>query len=544
MIIVDPITLGDTSFSRPSVKNVYNGAGALVEVPANTLGVTYDPAELNKAPWALLEPAATNRIRNNTMVGAVVGVPFVNGSLPANWQLDTTAAQKVQIVQVQESGGVNFIDVRFSSTNNDRSYLALYPEPTNGTGVTGAMAGQVWAGSMYAEHVAGNLPQNNVLYVRAIGPAAEVGSWGEFFTPVSSGKQLRSGRVGVVTPALPEPSERVTMFYLASALPIGGSFDFTLRIGLPQLERDRVTSPIKTSNGAVTRSADVVGSVAGLLYSNVPITEPDYSVTATYAKDALVHDPATHNVFKSLIDANKGKPLTDPAAWNPRGATNRWAMLDQYNNTQTANPEEILIVLTPQAISEGLYIGNCDADEIELSVVDQSEGLVASAVTSLVTASGTSSYFDWCFRPADRSDYFVTTSMPPYANALVLVAIRKPGGIPKCGMLAIGAVDEFGPSLYGLSAEGKDYSSTTFNFDGTTNTEIRPYAKRMSVDVQVDNDEIDYIQRKLFQIRQRPIVWIGGPYGATAVFGRYGSFKIVIPGLKKSDMALQIEGSV
>jgi hypothetical protein len=541
MIIVDPITLGDTSFSRPSVKNVYNGNGTLVEVPANTLGVTYDPADLSKAPWALLEPEATNRTRNSTMQGAAAGFP---GALPTTWEDAIIGGLSRQIIGVTKEAGIDCIDLRiFGAISGAASpeYTVLFGSGT----ATAAAAGEKWVSSVFVRISAGTLngitaAEHFVLGFNNLGGLSEARS--KYFTP-SQGPLNENRNVFEHTIAAASTVSIVNRIDLNFGA-VGAAVDVTLRIGLPQFERDRLSSPIKTSNGAVTRAADVVGSAAGLLYSNVPITEPDYSAAATYAKDALVHDPVTHNVFKSLIDANKGKALTDPAAWNPRGATNRWAMLDQYNNTQTIYPEEIIIVLTPQAISEGLYIGNCEADEIELSVVDQSEGLVASEVTSLVTASGTSSYFDWCFRPADRSDYFVTTSLPPYANALVLIAIRKPGGVPKCGMLAIGGVDDFGPSLYGLSAEGKDYSSTTFNFDGTTNTELRPYAKKMSVDVQVDNSEIDYIQRKLFQIRQRPIVWIGGPYGATAVFGRYGSFKIVIPGLKKSDMALQIEGSV
>jgi hypothetical protein len=540
MIIVDPITLGDTSFSRPSVKNVYNGNGTLVEVPANTLGVTYDPADLSKAPWALLESAATNYLRNNTMAGAVAGAP---GTKPSSWGfLDgvdaTVLGISATVVDLPLESGVSCIDLRYQGIANTSGSLYVRFEFNE---TVAAVAGQNWVSSFfYRMRPSSGLPASIRSFVTERSGSSHIQQTNGDAIPVSGLPLARYSQSIQI-------SNSATAFIhagVAIAVVAGQSYDFTLRIGLPQLERDRLTSPIKTSGSTVSRAADIVGTVAGLLYSNVPIAEPDYSAGATYAKDALVHDPVTHNVFKSLIDANKGKALTDPAAWNPRGATNRWAMLDQYNNTQTAYPEEIIIVLTPQAISEGLYIGNCEADEIELSVVDQSEGLVASEVTSLVTASGTSSYFDWCFRPADRSDYFVTTSLPPYANALVLVAIRKSGGVPKCGMLAIGGVDDFGPSLYGLSAEGKDYSSTTFNFDGTTNTELRPYAKKMSVDVQVDNSEIDYIQRKLFQIRQRPIVWIGGPYGATAVFGRYGSFKIVIPGLKKSDMALQIEGSV
>jgi hypothetical protein len=111
-------------------------------------------------------------------------------------------------------------------------------------------------------------------------------------------------------------------------------------------------------------------------------------------------------------------------------------------------------------------------------------------------------------------------------------------------MCAIGPIDEFGPTLMGLSTEGKDYSSTTFNFDGTSSTIVRPYAKRMTCDVMVDIDQIDYLQARLFEIRQKPVVWVGGPYGSTAVYGRYESFKNVIQYATKSLMNLTIGGAV
>jgi hypothetical protein len=291
-------------------------------------------------------------------------------------------------------------------------------------------------------------------------------------------------------------------------------------------------------------AGEVIGTGAGLVYSNVPITEPPYNAGTTYAKDALVYDPVTYNVFQSLAAGNVGKALTDTTAWTPRGATNRRAMLDQYNNTQTTNPDEILMVVSPRAISQGLYLGNMYADEVRISVVDQVEGLVYSEAPSLVESNSGSSFYNWFFKRIKRKDYFLTLKLPVYANALVTISLRKIGGVAKCGMCAIGPTDEFGPTLMGLSTEGKDYSSTTFNFDGTSSTVIRPYAKRMTCDVIVDNGQIDYLQSRLFEIRQKPIVWVGGPYGSTAVYGRYESFKNVIQYATYSLMNLTIGGAV
>lgn len=295
---------------------------------------------------------------------------------------------------------------------------------------------------------------------------------------------------------------------------------------------------------ALLDAGEVIGAGTGVVYSNAPIDVQAYNAATSYAKDSLVYDPILHNVFQSLIDANKGKALTDTTAWTPRGAINRWAMLDEYNNTQTSCPDEILLVMAPQVISQGLYLGNLVADEVRVSVVDAVDGVVFNAVASLIDSNSGSSFFNWAFKRIKRRTYFFTLQLPVYANALVTICIRKIGGIAKCGMCALGPVDDFGPTLLGLSTEGKDYSTTNFNFDGTSKTTIRPYAKRLTCDVKIDNDQIDYVQDRLFELRQRALVWVGGPYGSTAVFGRYGSFKNVIEYQTQSKMNLTIEGAV
>jgi len=537
MIIVDPVALGDAACMRPSPKWVYDRTGTLVEVPADTLAVTYDPSDLSKAPYALIEPEARNVLTYSDGFNANWNRPG-SDTAPGAGRGPNGQMSAVKLI-AQASSGLHYLEqvptidaaktyTRFwyiKAAEMQKVEFSIYSRPTTQRVVIAIF--DAGTGELVVETARGEATQS------FSAKALPDGWWRvrQIFTLGGTDVSCYC-RVALL--------DQVTN----NSSFIGDGASGLFIFGSMLVEGDRDESHITSGAVQGIRAADVIGPTAGLIYSNVPMVEPPYDAAVTYAKDALVRDPVTHSVYQSLIDANKGKLLTDEASWNVRGKTNRWAMFDEYNNTQTTNPEEIVVVLSPQSICEGLYLGNVDADEIELVVVDQSDGKVYSEVISLVTASGSSSYYDWCFRPADRADYYFTVAMPPYAAALVTVVLRKAGGVAKCGMAAIGLVDDFGPSLYGLSASGKDFSSTTFNFDGTSKTQLRDYAKQMNVDVQVNNGEIDYIQRKLFQLRQRPIVWIGGPYGATAVFGRYVSFDIVIPGLLKSDMSLQIEGSV
>lgn len=293
---------------------------------------------------------------------------------------------------------------------------------------------------------------------------------------------------------------------------------------------------------------DPVNTAAAGVFVSSNVPETDYAAYAagtSYAVSARVIDPANHLVYESKVASNLGNPLTDTTKWLKIGATNRWKMIDAYNNTQTENLDSIVLAVKSPGISRALYLGNLDADEVTVTVTDATEGVVYTETQSLVVSDSGSSFFAWCFKRIRRRTYFITTLLPVYANATVTITISKPGSVAKCGMCALGPLIDIGLSEFGLSSEIKDYSSTTFQFDGTSSTVVRGYAKRMSVDVEIDNQMIDSVQEELSNFRQKVVVFIGTVlYGSAIVCGRYSSFKNVIAGVNHSKMALQIEGVV
>lgn len=541
MIIVEPIKLGEPSISGGG-GSYYDRERVLQTAPPNTLRVTYDPSDMSKAPYALIESEPrTNHLRNNTMAGAAAGVrPNHWGALDG--EVSPLNGISATVLGVTTESGIECLHLRYQGTASGTGVFGMYVRfDFNGT--IPAQIDQKWAASVfYRMRVMNGEHPTMRPYI------TERDAGGTALT-IIPGPSFSMAGVPLEFYEMEHVTWHPQVAWLYSGIEIyfapGKTYDFTFAIGLPQLCRDRVSKfPIKTSNGAVTRAADVVGPGAGLVFSNVPIAEPAYDVKGTYAKDVRVYDPVTYEVFQSLIAGNVGKALTDTNAWSPRGAVNRRAMFDDYNNTQTTMPDEIVVVLSPEMVAQGFYLGNLDVDEVRLSTVDAVDGVVHNEATDLIESNSKSSYFNWMFKRIKRRTYFFTLDLPVYAKGLVTVCLRKVGGTAKCGMCVIGPVDEFGPTLLGLSTEGKDFSSTTFNFDGTSKTTIRPYAKRMSCDVVVPNDEITYVQDRLFELRQRALVWVGGPYGATAVFGRYGSFKNVIEYQMQSKMNLTIEGAV
>ncbi|WP_101480204.1 hypothetical protein [Janthinobacterium sp. 61] len=62
-------------------------------------------------------------------------------------------------------------------------------------------------------------------------------------------------------------------------------------------------------------------------------------------------------------------------------------MVDAYNNTQTENPESIVQTFKPQAIAQGIYLGNLDAAEVVITSTDPGAGVVYQQAFSLIVSS-------------------------------------------------------------------------------------------------------------------------------------------------------------
>lgn len=542
MFIIDPIKFENPTFNRPTIGTYFDDAGFLQNAAVDQFRITYDPKDLTSGPIALVEGASTNVNRNNSMQGAVVGVP---GTEPANWS--ATGSWNGITRSVVEIGSENNIDYVVFGFSGIATGITNFFINTDSPVQNPAASGQTWAGSAFLGVSASSvLPATSINLVTSGRGAGGVPIENATLALVGLNSGPLSRQRYQVSRTLDQVSTQSILQYIQVTFQAGETANLQLRIGLPQLEQGAVaTSPMRTAGAALTRAADVVGSGAGLLYSNVAMTEPAYSSTATYAAADVVRDPATNDLYESVGANNVGNALTDKSEWIPRGATNRWKMLDQYNNTQTQNADQIVMVLSPGAIAQGIFLAGLDAMDVSMVMQDPVEGIVYREKQSQVLSSSRSSYFNWMFKRILRKSYCVSVLLPPYWGALVTVVIKKLGSTAKCGVFALGPIVDVGLAEYGLSTEIKDYSSTTFEFDGTSTTVLRDFAKRMSVDVAINNEYIDTVQETLANYRQKPVVWVGTVlYGSAIVFGRYSSFKNIIQSQPESKMALAIDGTV
>ena len=248
------------TFTRASTATYFNSAGVLTSAAINEARFDYDPSTL-AARGLLVEDARTNSIRNNTMQGAAAGTP---GTIPTNWTGDATVdGLSREVVGTGTENGINYIDVRFSGTSGtagNRSLLTFESQ----TQVVAAN-GQTWTNSAYLKLAAGTLT-NVSLFALAIRYNNSGGSTltaqNVTLTPTATLTRYTN------TLAATDATTAFVNGSLVANFADSSAVDFTVRIGLPQLEQGAfATSVIPTTTTALTRNADVA-SMTGTNFSS------------------------------------------------------------------------------------------------------------------------------------------------------------------------------------------------------------------------------------------------------------------------------------
>jgi hypothetical protein len=250
------------TFTRASTATFFNSAGVLTSAAVNAPRFDYNPSTLAAQGLLIEAESRTNSIRNNTMQGAVAPSTF-----PTNWQSAIVSGLTSTVVGTGTLNGITYLDVRVNGTASVSSYYNLVPDI-----LVAGSSGQTWTGSFWAALVGGSLSNTNAnIEIRE--------------SDASQGFLTNTLTLLSITSSLARYSQARTLNSASTAfvsvrfvwqVTAGQPVDFTLRIGLPQLEQGAfATSVIPTTTTALTRAADVASvnplspwynSVAGTLY--------------------------------------------------------------------------------------------------------------------------------------------------------------------------------------------------------------------------------------------------------------------------------------
>lgn len=235
--------------------------------------------------------------------------------------------------------------------------------------------------------------------------------------------------------------------------------------------------------------------------------------------------------------------------WQRVGATNQWAMFDEYVETQTESaPGEPIDVVIDASRCDTMALFGLSGERLEAELADQNTGETVETWDVSLRLDSVTSIWEYFFLPYEwRNDLMLT--FPVYYNATLRLTIYPAeGGTAKCGHCIPGMSRHIGMTQFGASVGIQDYSRKETDEDGRTELIPGAWAKRMSIDVEVENANVDKLQRIFASLRGRPTVWQGNNrdegFESLLVFGFYHDFEVVVPGPVLSRCALEIHGLI
>lgn len=314
-----------TTFTSRASSGTFIGSNGLIQTAGtNVARMQYNPLNLSADPFLLLEAAATNSIRNNTMVGSVAGTP---GTIPTNWSFSLVSGLSREIVAIGSESGIDYIDIRYFGTASSAGQINMSFESTFAIPVT---TGQMWAQAAYVKLIGGTLSNTDfrmtIDQMNAAGNFVTGGPETQISPTVNSLISQRYSSTATITNGT-VTSIRPVLYTSVSS---GSFIEVTLRIGLPQAEQVTATLPaptsvIKTSGSAVTRAADIstspqatraadiLGTMNSIMTNNVPETENTaWSASTVYKLGDIVRYVASniHKLYQSLTGSQATVTMT------------------------------------------------------------------------------------------------------------------------------------------------------------------------------------------------------------------------------------------
>jgi hypothetical protein len=349
----------------------------------------------------------------------------------------------------------------------------------------------------------------------------------------------------------------VTSVFVRIALRNGTNFTYTgdgvsgVHLFGAQLETgNKATSYIQTTTAAVTRAADTITGT-GLVWTNATNANADWSSATTYSVGQKV--TYSNKTYESLQGSNLNKqPDTNPLWWLDLGADNKTAFLDTKVNTQSTRTENLRCILSTGKINTFALL-ELNADLIKVQVNDNSSlgnFEVTYSASGGLSGAEVSNWYDYFFVDplSEPITQIVFDGVPDtYSSNIVSFNLdTDPAKQAAVGYFVAGLTTQLGYTQYGVRAGIVDYSRKDTDEFGNTVFVERPYSKRLTADVYVDNYDVNKVQRFLYSIRATPVLWMASDdpqlSEASYVYGFYKDFSTTIAYPTMSMCSLEIEG--
>lgn len=299
----------------------------------------------------------------------------------------------------------------------------------------------------------------------------------------------------------------------------------------------RVIKPIEITDSLLTSST---------------IAEPDSGEVTWTAGTRLLGErfisTVTHRVYEVVADPSTTDDPVDgvnanPATWVDVGPTNKFAMFDTINSTQSSETTQLVVVIDADQITNsiaGFSISGVTA--INVTMDDPIDGEVYNTDIDMVDNSEVSDWYYYFFAPIARSSSFALLDLPAYPDATITLTVD--GGDILFGNLVLGNQLVLGAANYNTSVQLLDFSRKETDQFGNVTVVPGRTSKLVNYDVTILKNRVNYVFDVIASLTTVPAVWIGddGTNDPTTVFGYYRDYQNNISSPTITDATITIEG--
>lgn len=295
----------------------------------------------------------------------------------------------------------------------------------------------------------------------------------------------------------------------------------------------RITRPLPVSDSVLTATDVPEDSTSA------------WNIGSGYAIGDRVHRTQTHKVYESLTASNTGNvPEDSPTHWVEVGPTNRWALLDGSNSTQTAQSTALYYEFTPTSGFNAAALLNITGGlTVRWRVTHGTLGTLLDDTDDLTSLPAASGWWEWFYGSRRGPSLAIRNDLPGIVGAKLRVDLTGTTALA-VGVLLFGEAQPLGLLVQQGARVGiQDYSRKETNDFGDTVLVQRAFAKRASFDLPILAAQVDAAIDFLASIRAVPCLFQGGGrYEATVIYGFYKEFDVNIAYSTHSVCSLQVEG--
>lgn len=280
-----------------------------------------------------------------------------------------------------------------------------------------------------------------------------------------------------------------------------------------------------------------------LLDTDVPESSyPAWNILTTYALGARVHLASTHKVYESAAAGNLGNDPTASPLWVEVGPTNRWALFDKSNSTQTAQANSFYYRLAPTgAYNVVALLGGVGLLHMRARVTHSTLGSLMDRTLDLTSLPAQAGWWEW-FYGERRGPSLALVDVPGVLGSELRIDVTGTTALA-AGVLVFGQAKEVGLLVrQGARLGIQDYSRKETNAFGDTVLVQRAFAKRASFDIPIKAELVDESITYLTSIRSTPCLFIAPRYESGVIYGFYKEFDVNIAYASVSECSLQVEG--